>query len=39
MNSETAVEGNDGFTNITLGERMMLATGAMLRMKLKDRFS
>jgi hypothetical protein len=35
MNSGTVLAGTNGLTNITLGERAMLATGAMSRMKLK----
>ena len=35
MNSGTVVVGTDGFTSITKGERMRLATGAISRMKLK----
>src|SRR5262245_54600063 len=35
MNSGTVLAGTDGFTTITLGKRMMPATGAMLWIKLK----
>ena len=35
MNSGTVLAGNEGFTSRTIGTRMMLATGAMSRMKLK----
>ena len=39
MNSGTVLAGTDGFTSMTNGKRSMLATGAMLRMKLKLRLS
>ena len=35
MNSGTVLAGTDGLTTMTMGTRMMLATGAMSRMKLK----
>src|SRR5262249_597617 len=35
MNSGTVVTGTDGFTSITRGPRIMRATGAMSRTKLK----
>jgi len=35
MNSGTVLAGDDGLTNIKLLVRVMLATGAMSRMKLK----
>jgi hypothetical protein len=35
MNSGTVLAGSDGFTTMTLGTRMMPATGVMSRMKLK----
>jgi hypothetical protein len=35
MNSRTVFVENDGFTSMTKGTRMTLATGAMSRMKLK----
>jgi len=35
MNSGTVLAGNDGWTTMTLCSRLMLATGAMSRMKLK----
>ena len=39
MNSGSVLAGTDKFTSITCGWRMMLATGAMSRMKLKPSFS
>jgi ABC-type dipeptide/oligopeptide/nickel transport system permease subunit len=35
MNSGTDLAGTDGFTTMTLGSRIMLAIGAMSRMKLR----
>ena len=35
MNSGTVLAGTDGFTSMTLGTRIMPATGAMSRMRLK----
>ena len=39
MNSGTVLAGNDGLTTITSGARMIVATGAMSRTKLKLSFS
>jgi hypothetical protein len=39
MNSGTVLAGTDRLTSITSGTRLMLATGAMSRMKLKLSFS
>jgi hypothetical protein len=39
MNSGTVFAGTNGFTTMTLGKRMMPATGAMSLMKLKLSFS
>src|SRR6516164_7892918 len=39
MSSEIVLAGTDGFTAMTLGARMMPATGAMSRMKSKLSFS